>query len=88
MFGRLICLTRSSDFFHSHALSHFSSSIANRPLWPVCFVFPIEAPGELDPLSFHKLCVDMHVNKTKFEKKKKSPECYHMTCIGETKHTS
>ena len=43
----------------------------NRPLEVVYFVFPIEVPGgDLDPLSFHKLCVDMHVSKTKFEKKK------------------
>ena len=33
------------------------------------FSFPMEVPGELDPLSFHKLCVDMHVNKMKFERK-------------------
>ena len=25
----------------------------------VCFVFPREVPGELDPSSSHKLCVDM-----------------------------
>ena len=25
----------------------------------VCFVFPREAPGELDSSSSHKLCVDM-----------------------------
>ena len=29
----------------------------------------------------------MHVNKTKFERNS-SPEYYHMTCIGQTKHTS
>ena len=29
---------------------------------------PIEVQGELDPLSFHNLCVHMHVNKTKFER--------------------
>ena len=34
----------------------------------VRFVFPIEVPGEFDPLSFHKLCVHMHVNKTKFQR--------------------
>ena len=38
------------------------------------------SPGELDPLSFHKLCVDMHVNKTKFERNN-SLEYYHMTFI-------
>ena len=43
----------------------------NRPLEVVYFVFPIEVPGggDLDPLSFHKLCVDMHVSRTKFKKK-------------------
>ena len=51
-------------------MSDFSSSIANIPLWLVCFVFLIEVPGDLDRLSFHKLCVDIHVNKTKFEKNK------------------
>ena len=30
--------------------------------------FPIEVPGEIDPLSFHKLCLYMHGNKTKFER--------------------
>ena len=39
-----------------------------RPLQLVGFVFPIEVPGPLDPLSFHKLCVRVHVNKTKFER--------------------
>ena len=46
-------------------------------------LFPIEVPGELDPLSFHKLCVDMEVKKTKFERNS-SLECYHMTCLGKT----
>ena len=55
----------------------------NKPL--LCFVFPTEVPGELDSLSFHKLCVDMHVNKTKFERKG-SLEYYHVTCIEKTKH--
>ena len=40
----------------------------NKSLWLVRFVFPILVPGELDPLSFEKLYVDMHVNKTKFER--------------------
>ena len=31
--------------------------------------WPIEVPGEPVPLSFHKLCVDMHANETKFLKK-------------------
>ena len=47
------------------------------------FVFPIEVPGELDPLSFHKLCVQMQVNKTKFERNS-SLGYYHMTCFGKT----
>ena len=53
----------------------------------VCFVFPIEVPGEPDPLSFHKLGVDMHVNKTKFERNS-SLGYYHMTGIGKAKHAS
>ena len=53
----------------------------------VCFVLPREVPGEPDPLSIYKLCIDMHVNKIKFEQKS-SREYYHMTCIGKTKHTS
>ena len=59
----------------------------NTALKLVGFVFPIEVPGELDPLSFHKLRVDMHVNKTKFERNS-SLKYYHMTCIGKTKHTN
>ena len=43
--------------------------------------FPNRGPGELDPSSFHKLCVDIQVNKTKFERNS-SLECYHMTCLG------
>ena len=42
-------------------------------------------PREVDPLSFHKFCIHMHVNKTKFERNR-SLEYYHMTCIGKTKH--
>ena len=53
----------------------------------VCFVFPTEVPGESDSLSFHKLYVDMHVNKTKFERNS-SLGYYHMNGIGKTKHTS
>ena len=67
--------------FHSKRLNR------NRPLQLICFVFPIEVPGELDPLSLHKICIDMHVNKTKFERNS-SLEYYHMTCIGKTEHTS
>ena len=44
-------------------------------------VRPTVVPGELDHLSFHNLCVDMHVNKTKFERNS-SLEYYHMTCIA------
>ena len=40
----------------------------NRPLYLVCFVSPIEVPGELDPLSL--MPTGMHVNKTKFERAK------------------
>ena len=58
----------------------------NRPLKLVYFI-PIEVPGELNPLSFHNLCVDVYVNKTKFERNS-SLEYYRMTCIGKTKHTS
>ena len=29
---------------------------------------PIKVPGKLDPLSFRKLCLNMHVSKTKFER--------------------
>ena len=57
------------------------------PLSFVCFVFPVEVPGEIDRLSFHNLCVHMQVNKTKIERNS-SQEYYHMTCIGKTKHTS
>ena len=46
-------------------------------------LFPVEVPEELDPLSFQKLFVDMHVKKTKFERNS-SLECYHMTCLGKT----
>ena len=49
------------------------------------FVFPIEVPGQLDPLSFHNLRVDMLMNKTKFERNS-SLGYYHMACIGKTKH--
>ena len=58
--------------------------IQNRPLYLVSFVFPIEVPGKLNNLSFHKLCVDMHVNKTKLVRIS-SLEYYHMTCIAENK---
>ena len=61
--------------------------LANRSLSLEFFVFPIEVPGELDPLSFHKSCVDMDVNKTKSERNS-SLECCHTTCIRKTKHTS
>ena len=44
----------------------------------------------IEPLSCHKLCVHMHVNKKKFERNTSSLEyyMYHMTCFGKTKHTS
>ena len=41
--------------------------------------WPMEVLGEPDPLSFHKLCVDMHANKTKFQRNS-SLGYYHMTC--------
>ena len=53
----------------------------------VCFVFAIEVPRELCPLSFHTFRVDMHVSKTKFERNS-SLECHQMTYIGKTKHTT
>ena len=40
----------------------------NRLLWLVCFVFLIEVPGEVDPLSFFKLCVDMPMDKMRVER--------------------
>ena len=40
----------------------------NRLLWLVCFVFLIEVPGEVDPLSFFKLCVDMLMDKMRVER--------------------
>ena len=49
--------------------------------------FPIAVPGELETLSFHKLRVDMNVNKTRFERNS-FLEHYHLTCIGKTKYTS
>ena len=68
----------------------FSRSLSRRLCrWLACMFFfiPIKVPGELDPLSFRKLCVNMHVSKTKFERNS-SLEYYHMTCTGKTKHTS
>ena len=76
----------------------------NKPFKLVCFVFPVEVPGELNScflffvcfgffvclfvFFFQKLCAHMQVNKTKFERNS-SLEYYHMTqCIGKTKHTS
>ena len=35
----------------------------NKPLWPVCFVFPVKTPWKFDPFHAH-----MQVNKTKFER--------------------
>ena len=47
------------------------------------FFLPIEVQGELDHLSFHNLCVHMHVNKTKFERNRSlAIEYYQLTCIG------
>ena len=48
----------------------------------IFFVYPIEVPGEFDPLSYISTCL-MHVNKTKFERN--SPlKYYHRTCNGKT----
>ena len=53
------------------------------------FCFPIiEVPAEFNPLSFHHLCVDMHVNETKLVERNSSLEYDHITCIGKTEHTS
>ena len=35
------------------------------------------------PFVFYKLCIDMHVSKTEFERNS-TWEYYHMTCIGKT----
>ena len=41
------------------------------------------------PLSFHKLCVHMHVNaEDEIWKKPMALEYFHMTCIRKTKLTS
>ena len=42
---------------------------------------------DLGLLSFHKLCADMRLNETKFDRNS-SLEYYHMTCIGKTILTS
>lgn len=47
----------------------------------VCFDFPKQAA----PLSFHKLCVHMHLMIV-MDKRNSSIEYYHTTCIGKTKH--
>ena len=39
-------------------------------------LYVLFSQGQLDPLSFHKLCIDMQVNKTKFERNG-SLEYYH-----------
>ncbi|CAH3187451.1 unnamed protein product [Porites lobata] len=57
---------------------HLVPSFASEPRTCMCAV-----PGELDPLSFHKLYIHMHVHKKKFERNS-SLEYYHMTCIGKT----
>ena len=43
--------------------------------------------GEFAQLSFHKLCLHMHVNETKFERNRYLVY-YHMKYIGKTKHKS
>ena len=78
------CLTTKQKEFFWHDISatlqrHTSVNSVNmqrnKPLYPVCFVFPVEVRGELDSLFvclfvcfFHKWCVHMQVNKTKFER--------------------
>ena len=61
------CCKTSCTFF----VARFSTPLA------CMFCFPIEVPGEHHSLSFHKLCLHMHVNKTKFERN--SIKYYHMT---------
>ena len=46
----------------------------------------MKVSGEFSPLSFYELCVDMHVNKTNFERHN-SLEYNHMTYLGKTKQT-
>ena len=78
------------DYLLRNCLATNSCQVQFSPLidlFSLCFVFPTEVPGELNPLSFFNLCVDMQVNETKFERNC-SLEYYHMTCIGKTKHTS
>ena len=64
------------------------SSLLELPIDLFCLYvfFLIEVPGELDSLSLHKLCADMHVKKTKFERNN-SLECYYRTRIWKTKLT-
>ena len=44
-------------------VSFANAHLLARPLELMCFVFPIDVLVELDPLPFHKLCINMHVNK-------------------------
>ena len=64
---------------------------SNRPVLFNLYVLfsQLEVPGELAPWSFHKLCVHMPVNKTKFQRNS-SLEYYDTwpVCIGKTKVTS
>ena len=88
------CLLGDMAIFFSHndQLSECTCTpwYDNRPLQLVCFVFLIEVLGELEPLSFHKLCVHMPVNKKKFERNTSSLGyyMYHVIWFGKTKHTS
>ena len=40
---------------HNSQINFRDSLETNKSLQLVCFVFPIEVPGEIDPLSVHKL---------------------------------
>ena len=68
-------------------IRHRSVHRKNSPLKLVCFVFPMMVSREFAPLSFHKLCVHVQVNKKKFVRNS-SLEYHHVTYIGKTKHTS
>ena len=71
---------KSEALFNIYSLLKQNLKPCNRPLKLVCFVFPNKGPREFHSLSFHNLCVYMHINKTKFERNR-SLEYYHMTCI-------
>ena len=48
---------------------YYSICLSPRNLFSLyVFFFPQDVPRALDSLCFNKLCVDMHVNKKKFER--------------------